>query len=380
MPAASWRYLSLDCWRGLACLTVIVFHASGRQPDAGSLIQEVIARLAIGVPIFFVISGYCITASLQHGRDASLVNYFIRRFRRALPAYWATLVAVALAMLALDAAGHPEVLAHNIDGFGSIVPPERLSLWQWLGSVSLIEGWRGHFVGGDGEWYLGHTWTLGYQEQFYAVAGMLMALAARHWFMVVALVTAAVVAIASLVPHDLIGGFWFNGRWLAFACGIGLFYHLSVARGIRRAIVPGALAALALWRWLLPGAGTPVMLHEIAVAIVAALVLIALHRHDASLASLRVMRPLAWCGIRCYSIYLVHWPIAKVMFWAAWNAGVHDPHLLMLVVVPSTMALALLCGALFYRFVEQPCLGPGRRTRPAPSPVSLPATPTISPA
>src|SRR6266571_8747304 len=85
------RYRSLDFWRGVACLMVVVYHASfyaqanlaGTDFVAG-LTYKLISYMWIGVPIFFAISGYCITASSDSARrkPRAVQQYFWRRFRR----------------------------------------------------------------------------------------------------------------------------------------------------------------------------------------------------------------------------------------------------------------------------------------------------------
>src|SRR6187549_1517814 len=75
------RYQALDFWRGIAVVFVVVFHstyyaASPALEDAvrtaqGSLFELLIAastRLWVGVPMFFVISGYCIAAAADATR------------------------------------------------------------------------------------------------------------------------------------------------------------------------------------------------------------------------------------------------------------------------------------------------------------------------
>src|SRR5262245_59887486 len=59
------RYRSLDFWRGVACLLVVVFHASydvrvADEPQPFRAIFRAVSYLWLGVPMFFVISGYCI--------------------------------------------------------------------------------------------------------------------------------------------------------------------------------------------------------------------------------------------------------------------------------------------------------------------------------
>src|SRR5262249_34134627 len=65
------RYQSLDAWRGVACLMVVVYHATiithdTRPQSSSGLAHNIITQahlLNAGVPMFFVISGYCISAA-----------------------------------------------------------------------------------------------------------------------------------------------------------------------------------------------------------------------------------------------------------------------------------------------------------------------------
>lgn len=357
------RYLLLDHWRGLACLSVLVFHASGQQPDHGTLAQELIARLWIGVPIFFVISGYCITASVIRTRDTggTLADYFRRRVRRIFPPYWAAMLVVAFVASVVATTTGAAVLAHTRDGFDAI-DAHSLTAWRWLGTLTLTEGWRGHLVpfGGHG-WFLGHAWTLGYEEQFYAVAGLMLFLAPRRWFALAGAVTLAVVGIAAVVPHELIGGFWFNGRWITFACGIGVYFYLHERTSSARYLVPAGMAAALAWAVLRPEFGSNGIVTETAVGAATALVLIPLYRHDASWAALPALRPLQWCGLRCYSLYLLHWPVAKIVRWGLTTEGIVAWPRTQLLSVPLTLVLSVAVTAVFFEYVERPCLSPSSR-------------------
>jgi hypothetical protein len=78
----------LDGMRALAVVAVMVYHANSGWLHGGFL----------GVEVFFVISGYLITLLLvaEHERDDSidLKAFWIRRFRRLLPALYLMLVLV----------------------------------------------------------------------------------------------------------------------------------------------------------------------------------------------------------------------------------------------------------------------------------------------
>src|SRR4051794_6934443 len=84
------RYESMDMFRGIACLCVVLFHASllGAQLDpiafeprdpVTSQVFLLLTRFWLGVPMFFVISGYCIAATSDSARRAprgSVGRYF----------------------------------------------------------------------------------------------------------------------------------------------------------------------------------------------------------------------------------------------------------------------------------------------------------------
>jgi peptidoglycan/LPS O-acetylase OafA/YrhL len=91
------RTATLDGWRGIAILLVLTEHAGQHRQFKGKMW----ARLGVlGVDIFFVLSGYIITARLIEERrkfsTISLSSFYVRRAFRILP-----LVAVYLATLFL---------------------------------------------------------------------------------------------------------------------------------------------------------------------------------------------------------------------------------------------------------------------------------------
>ena len=72
MPAATLiRLTLLDAWRGVACMSVVLFHAFGRYVDESHVglafapMRLVAAGGWIGVPLFFTISGYCMAATAR---------------------------------------------------------------------------------------------------------------------------------------------------------------------------------------------------------------------------------------------------------------------------------------------------------------------------
>ena len=48
------RYRSLDFWRGIACLMIVVYHTCAYQLSAPNASANIIAYAWLGVPLFFV--------------------------------------------------------------------------------------------------------------------------------------------------------------------------------------------------------------------------------------------------------------------------------------------------------------------------------------
>lgn len=102
------RIDSLTGLRAVAAVLVVASHAAfwtgNYSEDA---LGYFFARLEIGVPIFFVLSGYLLftpwVAVADQGRPPPAVgNYFYRRARRILPSYWIVVIVVYLVYLGRD--------------------------------------------------------------------------------------------------------------------------------------------------------------------------------------------------------------------------------------------------------------------------------------
>lgn len=363
------RYESLDVWRGVACLLVIAIHSlayvrEGVEERFHAVFHAVLAVLHrgwLGVPLFFVISGYCITATVEasRARGQSLGVYFYRRFRRIYPPYWVWLLLVATLVWIVD--------AHVWPGFAEVasVPrPESLNGWQWLGNLTLTETWRFHVGGGPTSFLLSPAWTLCYEEQFYACAGLALLLSTRTSFfkfaLAVTLATLAVLGWGWLFTTDArarLQGFFFDGSWLMFAAGILVYYVVARATLAERrwclaTLLVALLVALRDPSVLLGKQDNELTL-SCAVAFGFALLLVVLHPYDAALVGVRALQPIKWCGVRCYSLYLVHWPIVRIVSKLLDLAGLRTHAHTVLVTVPLCTAAAILAGGLFHAAVER---------------------------
>jgi len=193
----------------------------------------------LGVPIFFVISGYCISATAQNTlRNRHRVStFFIRRFRRIYPPYWillGALVPIAFLVYYFFPENAPCMRLSN---------PAHLHFWQWIGNFSLTETWRYHVVGPSHDLFLKPIWTLAYEEQFYALTGLIILLMPQHFFR-----GAVVISLITLFCEQVISRFGFrftslflDGSWQMFAAGIVVYYKVNRANLRQNRFLTGIL-------------------------------------------------------------------------------------------------------------------------------------------
>jgi peptidoglycan/LPS O-acetylase OafA/YrhL len=96
--------------RGIAALAILAFHVG--QVDRGTWLQTLTSRFWLGVPLFFVISGFLLfrpfaRAAMSGKPRPSLGRYARARVLRIVPAYWLVLT---VAIFQLDAGLWPLTL------------------------------------------------------------------------------------------------------------------------------------------------------------------------------------------------------------------------------------------------------------------------------
>ena len=341
---------ALDAIRGIAILLVLAVHADHALPGG-----------ALGVDLFFVLSGFLITSLLltEWGRDStiSLRSFYRRRALRLLPALFVMLAVVSVvAVLTAD------------DVRGQLV-------WV-LYSLAYVINFAGLLEEGIGNESLQHMWSLSQEEQFYFVWPVLLLLLLRAGLRPrVLAVVLGMTAAALLVYRGVLEGSGVSVSFLLYAPdlrGVGLVLGCLAAvvftgglvRRIPHWLASASLvpACLAVALFTLDGRWQAVYLVP-AFCIAAAIVLLACVLHPEWWFARLIDR--AWLrglGRISYGLYLWHLPIYVAV---GWIAG---------------LPLAILVAVLSYRFVEQPFLRRRHRSRDPKDVGPAPVEPLASPA
>jgi peptidoglycan/LPS O-acetylase OafA/YrhL len=399
-PPAARRYATLDAWRGFACLLVVISHstiliahsAHRTATSVGDWLVHSTAWFVVGVPLFFVISGYCIAATAETARlrGTAVGQYFVRRFRRIYPAYWAAAGVALLLAVVLDRTIAPGLATLAFGPVFALPDPAAFSVSHWLGGLTLTETWR-PLVNPSvpGQQLLGPAWTLCYEEQFYAVTGVLLLVAGRWFFAGIAVVTTVVAVGVVFAWGGLpVRGTFLDGRWLMFAAGVGVYWAVTRSGWLPRAALVSFLVVAIGYSLRNPDVLLDPMVSlpladgkELLPACVFALLLLVAHRWDGRTAESRVGRFFGGVGRYSYSLYLVHYPICLAVSYVAFRAGITGAWPTLLVVVPLCVWLSMRAGEAFYRAVERRFAPtPAAPGAPAPAPVPRPdASPTAQP-
>ncbi|MDE2365112.1 MAG: acyltransferase [Hyphomicrobiales bacterium] len=364
MPA---RIRNIDVLRGIAILAVIelhAFHYGGVNAFLGlpSFLRAVLRCGWAGVDLFFVLSAYLLTSNLLRNRtaDGLAFTFYKRRALRILPLYWAVLaVGFALATVWDLIGGAP-----NSFLFGG-----RHSLLTYLVfAQNWVEGWNS----GRPAQFFGVTWSLAVEEHLYLVLPLF---APRLSARALGAVAIAWILLAPAIRYEAAnlgysnGAYvWTIGRLDAFGVGIlialcAVYRENLIQRAPPALFAAMAVAIVAILSQVAPdaqaspfaAAAGPTLATLAAFCMIVA-GLAAAQRSPGRGAG-AVGSALAWCGERCFSLYLLHLPVLGGVFAcldlegsAPYVYGSYGGLALILIGCGATFAIA----AMTFRHIETP--------------------------
>ena len=341
----------LDGLRAIAVGAVLLYHAGVSWLPGGFL----------GVEVFFVISGYLITALLlaewhQHGR-LDLRTFWIRRARRLLPVLYLLLfVVLAFAVIRL-----PDEVARlrgdALAAFGYVTNWyfifRQQSYFEVIGRPSLFQ----------------HLWSLAIEEQYYVIWPPILALMLHRWsqrrLLTILLGTAAASSLLMAIlyrpgvdPSRVYYGTDTRaaGLLLGSALAVAWAPWRTLGRATQRTIVwldrAGVGAILLLIILFMRLNQSQAFLYRGGFALIALATATAIAGTVAPgarlLPALLDSRPMRWIGERSYSLYLWHWPLFAV------TRPEIDTQLSGLPLLILRLALAMVLADISYRWFETP--------------------------
>ena len=336
--------------RAVAVLAVVGYHYWGQHIPGGF----------IGVDIFFVISGYLLSAiiisDVQAGRF-TFSGFYERRIRRIFPALF-VLLGVA------TAAGCLLLFPKDLLSYGRSMIAASLSssnFYFWATTT--------YFNGTGGEKPLLHTWSLAVEEQFYILFPIFIVLIhrylPRHLRTVVTGVTIASLAWSIVdVRIDQGAAFYlpFTRAWeLLFGAMLTLrVIPVPQSRMFRECLAASGCLAIAVSAFFMPH-NAPFPGEYSLLPCVGAGAIIAAGQDEATLTG-RVLswKPVVFIGLISYSLYLWHWPLLVIFTrLAPLSRKIRGEHTILAV-------LSVVIAAISWRFVETPFRTgprrPGKRT------------------
>jgi len=346
------RYMpGLDGLRAIALIGVMGYHWSFGFASGGFL----------GVSLFFVLSGYLITDILasqwHHQQRIDLKDFWIRRFRRLLPAMLLMLFILVVWVTLFD---HSRLAALRGDVLGAVT---YISNWQFIFQE------QSYFESFGPPSPLGHFWSLAVEEQFYLLWPLIMLVGLKLFprrgplfsFIAIGAALSALWMAVIYQPGDDPSRVYYGTDTRAFGLLIGaglsivwpswkLSSDVSVSSR-RRLNITGLVALLLIlfMMWKVDRYESFLYQGGMLLFSVAAAVLVAVLAHPAaSVSRLLSWKPLLWIGVRSYGIYLWHYP---VMILTSPDAGARD---LPWPVTALQIAASILLAALSWKYVEEP--------------------------
>ena len=336
------RYEMIDGLRGIAAAAVVAHHL-GIAPVGHAAVM-----------LFFVISGYCIAAAAESGRQRGMGfgQFMWRRARRIFPPYLFALAFFTATRVVKAVVTGSTGLSHSwLDWL------QNLTLTQWL---TLLQHPAAD-APQNPTLFVAAFWSLNYEEQFYLVMAGVLALSLWRrmpmWPLVLALGVAGLVWNLA-VPDGWVTGFFLE-YWVHFSLGALLFYALCLfPTRIFRSTFVMLVLALGVYsgaRLLLlpPSAPDPRVYGEFVVVCAFTLFLYFMRPLSATVSRAWLWRPVAALGTIAYSLYLVHQFNLTLV---AELTRPLQPHIIEPVRQAVMLALEIALASLFWYFCERPFL------------------------
>lgn len=308
----STRYMpGLDGLRAIAVIAIIIYHLNPRWLPGGFL----------GVDTFFVISGYLITSLLlreyHNTQVIDLKNFWIRRFRRLIPAVFFMTGVVITYVLVFESGIIRTVKEDGIAAFLYMS-----NWWYIIEDLSYFEASEPR--------PLMHLWSLAIEEQFYIIWPVVLLILLlkfknyKHIMLIIFMMTVVslIWMMVLTIPYEDNSRVYFgtDTRLQTLLLGVVLAYiwppfrlKKDIGQKIKvwiDGIGIGALLALIIFFITIDASSYWIYYGGLYLITLVTLLLIASSVHPSTVLPKILGNPLfLWIGTRSYSLYLWHYPI-----------------------------------------------------------------------
>lgn len=307
------RFRSLDFMRGVGALAVVFAHALVAAPYftvAGPwfafLVQHTFWLAATALPMFFVVSGFCIhLAQIRHegGLRFRFVAFWRRRMWRLYPTYFVAVCCSMGLLLLMWAMGRgAELLSRYPEPFGAWLAAD------FVTHVLMLHGLHPVFDHGMANPPL---WSLAREEYLYLMYPALLLLRQRlPWYTLAGLLAALTIAIQLIATRVATPG-W---AWLLVTSAPALWiqWHLGV---VAADAYRGVIRLPAFWRqmrwvpgWMLLAYLTPPGIVFVGLAYFTVVNACVAREADGRWPTGGMFDALSNVGLGSYSLYLIHHP------------------------------------------------------------------------
>lgn len=348
---SSFKYRpDIDGLRCVAVLSVLIFHLSPSRLSGGF----------VGVDVFFVISGYLISAivfsEIANSRF-SVIGFYERRIRRIFPALFAMLLVCSAVMSYFLLP--TEFVDYAKSVFAATTSTSNFYFWMH----------SGYFDAPTSNPML-HTWSLAVEEQFYILFPILLVIMRRFFprhlkLGVILLFVASLTASAIAVRFSPTADFYmpYTRAWellMGTLISLGMFPRFS-GKLLRNLVTVLGLAMIC-YSDLRFSSETPFPGFAALVPCAGSALIIGAGESGTTLVgTVLSWRPIVFIGLISYSLYLWHWPLIVLnSLGFSFNLGGLVPHrweYLLLSQAASKVAIlvfSFVLAVLSWRFIERP--------------------------
>ena len=329
--------LDIDGLRAFAVLAVIINHFSKEALPGGFL----------GVDIFFVISGFVITSSLNKKKSTNFLvfifSFYERRIKRLIPA----LISFVLITSLLICFFNPEPGSSLITGLSSLFG---------FSNIYLFLKNTDYFAASTELNVFTHTWSLGVEEQFYLIFPLLCwcsgfskekSKGSKYFFLLILFLTiTSLLTFIHLYQINQFAAYYLlPSRFWEIATGSLLFLGINTNNPFKKIlkVIPCHFILLAIiFLMFLPASSAN---YSIIFTVLLTSLLIASLKKNTLIYDVLTNKKIVYLGSISYSLYLWHWSILSI---SRWTIGISWW------TVPIQISLIYFISVFSYEKIENP--------------------------